>query len=203
MFFQITPTRLFALLHVGASIFLTSASPVPSLNGDLAQYDRRADPVRAMDPHLTRRALQEDVELVISGVGKEEHWFVHVGPRLFQAGTRDPSTMDKFKSKLTTSDYEWAHVEHQLSHPKKVHLGKATFKDAADQNAAFQKLRGIRMKAPAAVKGGNCLDYITDVLDELEHDRHVGADVVHAYKQEYDENYARVSKAVWGVDLKP
>ncbi|GAW03124.1 hypothetical protein LENED_004820 [Lentinula edodes] len=182
MFFQNTPSRFATLLYLGASLIWVSASP--SL--------------------IPIRNLEVNVDLVIDGVGKSEHWFVDVGPTLFQAGTRDPSTMDKFKSKLTTSHYEWDKVQHQLSSSHKIKpLGKATFKDAADQKTAFTKVEAIRMKAAAAVKGGNCLDYITDVLELLKTEGHVTEEVVAAYKKEYDDNYTRVSKAVWGVDLQP
>ncbi|KAJ3744939.1 hypothetical protein DFH05DRAFT_1459865 [Lentinula detonsa] len=209
MFFQITPSRLLALLHLGASLLWVSASPLPDLNADVAQYKRRADssvvdqPILTV-PSVTKRSVQVDVDLVIDGYGKSEHWFVDVGPTLFQAGTRDPSTMNKFKSKLTTSHYDWDKVKNQLSSSHKIiPLGKATFKNSADQKAAFTKVAGIKMRAAAAVKGGNCLDYITDVLDLLEQEGHITAAVVDAYKKEYDDNYTRVSKAVWGVDLQP
>ncbi|KAJ3866241.1 hypothetical protein EV359DRAFT_62517 [Lentinula novae-zelandiae] len=204
MFFQNTPSRFATLLYLGASLLWVSASPVPSSNVDL-QYKRHTDSNKAVaDPQIYKRNIEVNVDLVIDGVGKSEHWFVDVGPTLFQAGTRDPSTMDKFKSKLTTSHYQWDKVQHQLSSSHKIKpLGKATFKDAADQKAAFTKVEAIRMKAAAAVKGGNCLDYITDVLELLKTEGHVTEDVVAAYKKEYDDNYTRVSKAVWGVDLQP
>ncbi|KAJ3902866.1 hypothetical protein F5879DRAFT_990659 [Lentinula edodes] len=203
MFFQNTHSRFATLLYLGASLLWVSASPVPSSNVDL-QYKRHTGSKAVADPHVYKRNLEVNVDLVIDGVGKSEHWFVDVGPTLFQAGTRDPSTMDKFKSKLTTSHYEWDKVQHQLSSSHKIKpLGKATFKDAADQKTAFTKVEAIRMKAAAAVKGGNCLDYITDVLELLKAEGHVTEEVVAAYKKEYDDNYTRVSKAVWGVDLQP
>ncbi|KAJ3736041.1 hypothetical protein DFJ43DRAFT_695037 [Lentinula guzmanii] len=111
MFFQITPSRLLAFLHLGASLLWVSASPLPDLNADVAQYKRRAD--TSVVDQLTKRSIQVDVDLVIDGYGKSEHWFVDVGPTLFQAGTRDPSTMNKFKSKLTTSHYDWDKVKNQ------------------------------------------------------------------------------------------
>ncbi|KAJ3999195.1 hypothetical protein F5050DRAFT_1709907 [Lentinula boryana] len=209
MFFQITPPRLLALLHLGASLLWVSASPLRNLNADVARYKRRADssvvdqPILTV-PSVTKRSVQVDVDLVIDGYGSSEHWFVDVGPTLFQAGTRDPSTMNKFKSKLTTSHYDWDKVKNQLSSSHKIiPLGKATFKNSADQKAAFTKVGKIKMRAAAAVKGGNCLDYIMDVLDLLEQEGHITAAVVDAYRQEYYDNYTRVSKAVWGVDLQP
>ncbi|KAJ4487710.1 hypothetical protein J3R30DRAFT_3400407 [Lentinula aciculospora] len=203
MFFQTTPSRLFLLLSLGSVLPWVSPSPIPSLAvSDISHYERRTESGVSVST-VIKREIQVNVDLVISGLGKAEHWSVDVGPTLFQAGTRDPSTMDKFKSKLTTSHYDWDMVKHQLPNPKIIPLGVAKFKDAADQKQALIKVEGIRMKAAAAVKGGNCLDYIKDVLKLLKKEGHITQVVAATYKKEYDANYSRVSKAVWGVDLQP
>ncbi|KAJ3912514.1 hypothetical protein F5877DRAFT_72336 [Lentinula edodes] len=159
------------------SKFIVLASPVPSPIVDIAQYERRTD-FSFANSQLSKREIEVDV-LVIGGAGKNEHWYLKIGPILFQAGARDFATMDATKSKLTTSSYNWDEVESQLGGDYYIlPLGKATYKDADDQDEAFAKIREIRMKKAAAKKGA-------------------------AYKQEYDDNYTRVSKAVWGVDLQP
>ncbi|KAJ3891947.1 hypothetical protein GG344DRAFT_76412 [Lentinula edodes] len=152
---------------------------------------------------LSKRAIEVNVDLVIGGEGKNEHWSLLIGPQLFQTGARDFATMDATKSKLTTSSYNWDEVESQLDGDYYIlPLGKATYKDADDRAKAFAKIREIRMKKAAAKKGGNCMDYNMDVLKLEKKQRHITQEVV-AYKLEYDDNYTRVSKAVWGVDLRP
>ncbi|KAJ4483070.1 hypothetical protein C8J55DRAFT_488582 [Lentinula edodes] len=199
MFLQNTPSSFVALLYFGATLLWASiqvlASPVPNPNVDIAHFS---------NSQLSKREIEVNVDLVIGGVGKNEHWYLLIGPQLFQAGARDFATMDATKSKLTTSSYNWDEVESQLGGDYYIlPLGKATSKDADDQGEAFAKIREIRMKKAAAKKGGNCMDYNMDVLKLLRRKGYVSKAVVAAYKQEYDDNYTRVSKAVWGVDLQP
>ncbi|KAH7873632.1 uncharacterized protein C8R40DRAFT_374826 [Lentinula edodes] len=207
MFFQNTSSCFVALLYFGATLLWASiqvlASPVPNPNVDIAQYERRTD-FSFANSQLSKRAIEVNVDLVIGGEGKNEHWYLLIGPQLFQAGARDFATMDATKSKLTTSSYNWDEVESQLGGDYYIlPLGKATYKDADDQAKAFAKIREIRMTKAAAKKGGNCMDYNMDVLKLEKKQRHITQEVVDAYKLEYDDNYTRVSKAVWGVDLRP
>ncbi|KAJ3897224.1 hypothetical protein F5879DRAFT_1006250 [Lentinula edodes] len=170
MFFQNTPLYFVALLYFGATLLWVSiqvlASPVPSPIVDIAQYEQRTD-FSFANSQFSKREIEVDV-LVIGGTSKNEHWYLKIGPILFQAGARDFATMDATKSKLTTSSYNWDKVESQLGGDYYIlPLGKATYKDADDQDEAFAKIREIRMKKAAAKKGGNCMDYNIDVLKLL------------------------------------
>ncbi|KAJ3931220.1 MAG: hypothetical protein NXY57DRAFT_242579 [Lentinula lateritia] len=151
MFFRNTSSHFVALLYFGATLLWASiqvlASPVPNPIVDIAQYERRTDSSFA-NSQLSKREIEVDVDLVIGGVGKNEHWYLLIGPQLFQVGARDFATMDATKSKLTTSSYNWDEVESQLGGDYYIlPLGKATYKDADDQGEAFAKRNCLEDRA--------------------------------------------------------
>ncbi|KAJ3849502.1 hypothetical protein EV368DRAFT_85482 [Lentinula lateritia] len=176
------------------------SSPLPSGSGvGVSQSYGRSDPTTAERPStITKRSVTVDITLFIlyEAYPEYEHWAVQVGDAYLQA---------------SLPWEEWQHVDIHQDHlrisrgnekaqfsppPRRIELGKAQFKDEKQKKDVIKHILKWHMPVPVDQVGGNCMDFIRMVLQDLVEKDYSHDEVMTKFMEEYNTRYDTVVQNV-------
>ncbi|KAJ3733289.1 hypothetical protein DFJ43DRAFT_222883 [Lentinula guzmanii] len=209
MFSRTSILHFFVSFALWASFLVVFASPLPS--GDSIEvsqnYGCANSTVAGQTPGIAKRSVKEDITLYIlfEAYPEYEHWAVRVGNAYLQAAASYEewtSAMDKSTLHLPI----WKGNENaQFSPaPRMVKLGTAKFKNDQEEEAIINGILDWKhMSVPVTEPGGNCMDFVRYVLEDLVIKKHAEKRVLEKFMGEYQAKYTQVVEAVVGVSIQP
>ncbi|KAJ3992389.1 hypothetical protein F5050DRAFT_1715320 [Lentinula boryana] len=155
--------------------------------------------------YLTKRSVNEDITLYIlfEAYPEYEHWAVRIGDAYLQAA----ASYEEWTSALDKSTLHlpiWRGNEKaQFSPaPRMVKLGTAKFKNDQEKEAIINGILDWKhMSMPVTEPGGNCMDFIRYVLEDLSRQKHAKKSVLQKFMEEYQAKYTGVVEAVVGMGI--
>ncbi|KAJ3795282.1 hypothetical protein GGU11DRAFT_241353 [Lentinula aff. detonsa] len=209
MFSRTTLLHFFVSLALRASFLVVFASPLPS--GDSIEvsqnYGCANSTLAGQTPGIAKRSVDEDITLYIlfEAYPEYEHWAVRIGDAYLQAAASyEEWTSAVDKSTLHLPIWRGNEKAQFSPAPRMVKLGTAKFKNDQEKEAIINGILDWKhMTMPVTEPGGNCMDFIRYVLEDLSRQKHAKKSVLQKFMEEYQAKYTGVVEAVVGVRIQP
>ncbi|KAJ3859287.1 hypothetical protein EV359DRAFT_68288 [Lentinula novae-zelandiae] len=180
MFSRTTASRFFTLFCLWVNVLSIAASPV--------SYKSEGSPPTQFGPPLPPPRRIQNLQILTTRFGEAgEHSSLLIGTTCVHALTEDGIVhLDSILTpKKTPNQYTAARIE-GLVGSKQTSLGKASFRDQAEEQEAIDKI--LEIKLPRFDQGGNCRDFIRLALGVLIRKKNaVWEEVMPKFEKFYEE----------------